>query len=58
MYAKADSGEIPDFPGVTAAYEAPSAPALVLPTHEWSVERCVDAMVELLKARGVLRGAA
>ena len=57
MYARADSGEIQDFPGVTAVYEAPVAPALVLPTHEWTIERCVDAAVELLSSRGVLRGA-
>ena len=54
MYATADSGEISDFPGVTATYETPIAPALVLPTHEWTIERCVDQVVELLKRRRVL----
>jgi bifunctional enzyme CysN/CysC len=54
MYAAADSGEIVDFPGVSAPYEAPTAADLVLPTHEISVEQCVDRIVELLEQREVL----
>jgi bifunctional enzyme CysN/CysC len=54
MYAKADSGEIPDFPGVTAAYDPPAAPELVLPTHELSIEQCVDRLIELLHQRRAL----
>jgi hypothetical protein len=29
-------------------------PDLVLPTHEWPVAKCVDAVVALLEARGIL----
>jgi bifunctional enzyme CysN/CysC len=53
-YALADSGAIANVPGVSAPYEPPSSPDLVLPTHEWPVVRCVDAIVELLEARGLL----
>jgi bifunctional enzyme CysN/CysC len=53
-YAKADAGEIADFPGVTAAYEPPAQADLVVPTHEWPLERSVAAVLELLEARGVL----
>jgi len=53
-YAAADAGKIPNFPGVSAAYEPPAAPDLVLPTHEWPVGRCVDEVVALLEARGVM----
>jgi bifunctional enzyme CysN/CysC len=53
-YALADSGEIANFPGVSAPYEPPTHPDLVLPTHEWSVGKCVDAVVALLEARGIL----
>ncbi len=53
-YALADRGELTDFPGVSAAYEAPVQPDLVLPTHEWPVSRCVDAVVKLLESRGTI----
>jgi bifunctional enzyme CysN/CysC len=51
MYAKADSGEILDFPGVSSPYEAPRQPDLVLRSAEQSVAECVDALVALLRAR-------
>jgi bifunctional enzyme CysN/CysC len=53
QYERADSGEIANFPGVSAPYEVPSAPDLVLPTHEWPVSRCVDAVIQLLEERGI-----
>ena len=53
-YALADSGEITNFPGVSAAYDPPANPDLVLPTHEWPVGRCVDAVIALLEQRGVI----
>jgi bifunctional enzyme CysN/CysC len=53
-YAKADAGEIANFPGVSADYEPPSNPDLVLPTHEWPVAKCVDAVVKLLESHGIV----
>jgi bifunctional enzyme CysN/CysC len=53
-YRLADQGELTNFPGVTAPYEPPTKPDLVLPTHEWPVQRCVDAIVTLLESRGVI----
>jgi bifunctional enzyme CysN/CysC len=53
-YRRADAGEFANFPGVSAAYEPPATPDLVLPTHEWPVGRCVDALVALLEERGIL----
>ena len=53
-YALADSGQIANFPGVSAPYETPAKPDLVLPTHEWPVGRCVDAIVSLLESRGAI----
>ncbi|NLF32672.1 MAG: sulfate adenylyltransferase subunit CysN [Planctomycetes bacterium] len=53
-YAKADSGEIKHFSGVTAAYEPPAAPDLNLPTHELDVEACVDRIIALLRERGIV----
>jgi bifunctional enzyme CysN/CysC len=51
MYAKADAGEIPDFPGVSAPYEAPSNPDLVLDTGGESVETNVNRLVDALWKR-------
>jgi adenylyl-sulfate kinase len=51
LYARARSGDIPDFTGVSAPYEAPSAPELVLRTEgetpEASAARVIDRLVEL-----------
>ena len=54
QYAKADAGELANFPGVSAAYEPPAAADLVLPTDELPVARCVEAIIELLEQRGIL----
>ncbi|MCA9241778.1 MAG: adenylyl-sulfate kinase, partial [Planctomycetales bacterium] len=54
VYAKADSGEIANFPGVTADYEAPEHPDVVLPVHEVSVEECARRVLKLLEERGVI----
>jgi bifunctional enzyme CysN/CysC len=53
-YRLADQGELTNFPGVSAPYEPPTDPDLVLPTHEWPVSRCVDAIVKLLESRGTI----
>jgi bifunctional enzyme CysN/CysC len=53
-YKLADTGELANFPGVSAPYEPPAKPDLVLPTHEWPVGKCVDAIVSLLDSRGVV----
>ena len=53
-YALADAGELANFPGVSAPYEPPAQADLVIPTHEWSVAKCVDALVKLLESRGAI----
>ena len=53
-YRLADQGEMADFPGVSAEYEAPAAPDLVLPTHELPVEECVAAIIQMLEKRNVI----
>jgi bifunctional enzyme CysN/CysC len=53
-YGLADAGEMKNFPGVSAPYETPVEPDLVLPTHQWTVARCVDAIVRLLEERGAI----
>ncbi len=54
LYAKARSGEIPHFTGISSPYEAPQAPELVVNTGEQSLEACVDQVIALLAKRGVI----
>ncbi|MFP6611027.1 MAG: sulfate adenylyltransferase subunit CysN [Pirellulales bacterium] len=54
MYEKADSGEIKNFPGVTATYDVPESANLVLRPHESSIESCVDVIIDLLRQREIL----
>ena len=54
MYAKADAGEISDFPGVSAPYDVPQSPDLILPTHELPIDACVAKIMQLLEARQIV----
>jgi len=54
MYAKADRGEIAEFPGVSAPYEEPASPDLTLETDKLSVAQCVDQIMALLERRKVI----
>ena len=56
MYKLAEAGQIKSFPGVSAAYETPTAPDLIVPTHQWTVEQSVDAILTLMKNKGLLTG--
>ena len=54
-YRLADEGKIAQMPGVTAAFEEPKSPDLVLQTVQISVDESVRRIVELMKTRGYLR---
>jgi bifunctional enzyme CysN/CysC len=51
IYSAVDAGDVEDMPGITTPYDPPASPDVVLPSHEWSVDRCVDAMVDLLRSQ-------
>jgi bifunctional enzyme CysN/CysC len=53
LYARALAGEIANFTGVSAPYEAPTAPDLRLDTSEGGIEEQVEAVIGLLDRRGV-----
>lgn len=55
-YVLADAGKIAQMPGVTAAFEDPKSPDLVLQTDQISVEESVNRIVELMKSKGFLLG--
>ena len=54
LYKKARAGEIPEFTGISAPYEAPERPELVLDTNRQSVEESVAQLVSFLDAKGYL----
>ena len=56
LYAMADQGEIPRFPGVSARYDRPTDADLRVDTSAQSVDECVEAILRMLTERGFLRG--
>jgi adenylylsulfate kinase len=54
LYKKARAGEIPEFTGISAPYEAPEKPELVLDTNRRSVEESAGAVIRYLEERGYL----
>jgi bifunctional enzyme CysN/CysC len=55
LYARARTGELPYFTGITAPYEAPENPELVLPTHEIGIDAAVEKLYAYLRERGLVR---
>ncbi len=51
VYTRADAGELGDFPGVSAPYEAPEDADLVIDTSTESIEASVEKLVALLATR-------
>jgi bifunctional enzyme CysN/CysC len=54
-YRLADEGKIAQMPGVTAAFEGPKNPDLLLHTDQLGVDECVSRIIAAMKARGYLR---
>ncbi len=48
LYAKARKGEIKNFTGISAPFEAPEHPALLLDTSQLSLEESVNKLLELI----------
>lgn len=54
QYKKARAGIIKNYTGVSAPYEEPENPDLILDTEKKSLEECVDMVIDLLTKRGYL----
>ncbi|MDZ7804438.1 adenylyl-sulfate kinase [Thiohalophilus sp.] len=57
LYQKAREGKIPEFTGISSPYEAPLKPELHLDTGEQSLEESVNAVIDMLLERGIIRKA-
>ena len=56
LYKKARAGQIPEFTGISAPYEEPEHPELVVQTDRLSVQESVEQILTYLHSRGVLPG--
>jgi len=54
LYKKARAGEIKDFTGISAPYEAPHSPEIHIKTHEVGVTEAVRIITEFLTTHGYL----
>ena len=54
LYKKARAGEIPEFTGISAPYEEPGNPEIVVDTGEQSVEECTAEILNVLAAGGII----
>lgn len=48
LYQKARTGELKDFTGVSAPYEAPDSPDLLLNTHDLAFPECLKQLLKIL----------
>ena len=55
LYKKARAGQLPEFTGVSAPYEAPAHAELTLHTERETPAQCVERMVGYLEHHGFLR---
>ena len=55
MYKNARAGLIKEFTGVSAPYEAPADPEILLDTGLLSVEACTDRLIEYLIQNGFIK---
>lgn len=54
LYKKARAGQIPEFTGISAPYEAPEAPELVVETGKYDLDTCCDQIIAYLRSNGYL----
>ncbi len=54
LYKKARAGEIPEFTGISAPYEAPEKPELVLHTGKETLEQSTQRVLQLLQEKGII----
>ncbi|MBY0431596.1 MAG: adenylyl-sulfate kinase [Rhodospirillales bacterium] len=56
LYAKARRGEIPEFTGISAPYQPPLAPEMVVNTGAWGLEQSLARLLEYVHGNFALSG--
>jgi adenylylsulfate kinase len=54
LYKKARAGEIPNFTGISAPYEEPENPELVIDTSNESLEQSAERVINFLSEKGII----
>ncbi|WP_445478215.1 adenylyl-sulfate kinase [Lysinibacillus irui] len=54
LYKKARNAEIANFTGISAPYEEPENPEVILDTEQYSIEECVEQLTDILTAKGYI----
>ncbi len=54
LYKKARAGEIKEFTGISAPFEAPEKPEILLATAESTVDECASQVLDYLRDAGVV----
>lgn len=54
LYKKARAGQIPEFTGISAPYEAPENPEIHLDTSKLNVDECADAVLKYLQEKNII----
>lgn len=55
LYEKARAGEIPNFTGISAPYEAPNHPEVVVETDRQSLQESAQQVIKFLEEQGYLQ---
>ena len=54
LYKKARNAEITNFTGISAPYEEPENPEIILNTEQHSIEECVEQLTKILTLKGYI----
>ncbi|MFE3575635.1 adenylyl-sulfate kinase [Lysinibacillus sp. NPDC059133] len=54
LYKKARNAEIPNFTGISAPYEEPERPEIILDTENYSIDECVEQLTSILFSKGYI----
>ena len=55
LYRKALKGEISEFTGITSPYEEPLAPELLVKSDQYSVDKCVSQIIDVMLEKQIIK---
>ena len=55
LYKKARNEEIKNFTGISAPYEAPVNPEIVVDSERYSIEECAEQLIQILVEKGFIK---
>ncbi|NSL52239.1 adenylyl-sulfate kinase [Calidifontibacillus erzurumensis] len=54
LYKKAREGIIPEFTGISSPYEEPIDPEITLETNKYSIDQCVEQLIDYLSSKNLI----